>query len=68
LIKFLAFDLETEDEIQEKSARNYGYLTLLNQTAKNKNYTFDILVSRPSSKNLFASCDRVLRVLELISI
>ena len=66
LIKPLAFDLETEEGIQEKSARNFGYLTLLNQTAKNKNYTFDILVSRPSSKDLFASYDRALRVLESV--
>ena len=50
LIKPLAFDLETVEGIQEKSAPNFGYLTLLNQTAKDNNYTFDILVSRPSSK------------------
>ena len=67
LIKPLAFDLETEDGIQEKSARNYGYLNLLNQTAKDKNYTFDILVSRPSSRKLFPSYDRALRILESAS-
>ncbi len=66
LVKPLAFDLETEEGIQEKSARNFGYLTLLNQTAKDKNYTFDILVSRPSSRNLFASYDKALRVLESV--
>ena len=66
LIKPLAFDLETEEGIQEKSARNFGYLTLLNQTAKEKNYIFDILVSRPSSKKLFTSYDRALRVLESV--
>ena len=66
LIKPLAFDLETEEGIQEKSARNFGYLTLLNQTAKEKNYTFDILVSRPSSKKLFPSYDKALRVLESV--
>ena len=66
LVKPLAFDLETEDGIQEKSARNFGYLTLLNQTAKEKNYIFDILVSRPSSKKLFTSYDRALRVLESV--
>jgi hypothetical protein len=66
LIKPLAFDLETEEGIQEKSARNFGYLTLLNQTAKDNNYTFDILVSRPSSKSLFASYDKALRVLESV--
>jgi hypothetical protein len=66
LIKPLAFDLETEEGIQEKSARNYGYLTLLNQTAKDKNYTFDILVSRPSSRTLYASYDKALRVLESV--
>lgn len=66
LVKPLAFDLETEEGIQEKSARNFGYLTLLNQTAKDNNYTFDILVSRPSSKKLFTSYDRALRVLESV--
>ena len=66
MVKPLAFDLETEDGIQEKSARNFGYLTLLNQTAKEKNYIFDILVSRPSSKKLFTSYDRALRVLESV--
>jgi hypothetical protein len=66
LVKPLAFDLDTEEGIQEKSARNFGYLTLLNQTAKENNYTFDILVSRPSDKKLFSSYDKALNVLESV--
>jgi Protein of unknown function (DUF3037) len=66
LVRPLSFDIDTPEGIQEKSARNFGYLTLLNQTAKDKNYTFDILVSRPSSRNLFASYDKALRVLESV--
>jgi Protein of unknown function (DUF3037) len=66
LVKPLAFDLDTEEGIQEKSARNFGYLTLINQTAKENNYTFDILVSRPSDKKLFSSYDKALSVLESV--
>lgn len=64
LVKPLAFDLETEEGIQEKSARNFGYLTLLSQTALEKNYTFDILVTRPSDRNLYSAYDKALKVLE----
>lgn len=64
LVKPLAFDLETEEGIQEKSARNFGYLTLLSQTAEEKNYTFDVLVTRPSNKKLFSAYDKALKVLE----
>jgi hypothetical protein len=50
LVKPLSLDLATEEGIQEKAARNYGYLALMNQTAQEHNYTFDILISRPSAK------------------
>ncbi|MFC0185600.1 Protein of unknown function [Pseudarcicella hirudinis] len=66
LVKPMAFDLETEEGIQEKSARNFGYLTLLNAIAKAENYTFDLFVSRPSAKNLFPAYDKALRVLDSI--
>jgi hypothetical protein len=66
LVKPLAFDLETDEGIQEKSARNFGYLTLLSQTAEEKNYTFDILVTRPSDKNLYSAYDKALKVLEAV--
>jgi len=66
LVKPLSLDLATEDGIQEKAARNYGYLALLNQTAQENNYTFDILVSRPTEKRLYSSYDKGLRVLESV--
>ncbi len=66
LVKPLSLDLATEEGIQEKAARNYGYLALMNQTAQEKNYTFDVLVSRPSFKSLYASYDRALRVLDAV--
>lgn len=66
LVKPLSLDLATEEGIQEKAARNYGYLALLSQTAQENNYTFDILVSRPTVKRLYPSYDKGLRVLESV--
>lgn len=66
LVKPLSLDLATEEGIQEKTARNYGYLSLMNQTAQENNYIFDILVSRPTAKRLYPSYDKGLRVLESV--
>lgn len=63
LVKPLSFDLETEEGIQEKSARNFGYLTLLSEVATQKDYTFDILVTRPTSKRLYSAYDKAIEVL-----
>lgn len=68
LVKPLAFDLETEDGIQEKSARNFGYLTLLSQTAIERDYTFDLIVTRPSNTSLFRAYDKALKVLDSIKV
>jgi hypothetical protein len=66
LVKPLSLDLATEEGIQEKAARNYGYLALMNQTAQEHNYAFDILISRPSAKSLYPSYEKALRVLESV--
>jgi hypothetical protein len=66
LIKPLSFDLEKLDVIQEKSAKIFGYLALLEQTAKDENYKFDLLVTRPTNPNLYKAYDNALKILELI--
>lgn len=47
LVKPLSFDLATPQEIQAKSVVYLGYLTVLEEVAQKKNYTFDFLITRP---------------------
>lgn len=65
LIKPLSFDLTEEKAIQDKSATNYAYLNLLSNFAKNNNYRFDFIVSKPQDKHLYKSYDNALGLLEL---
>ena len=64
LVKAVSFDLKESSSINDKAVNLYGKLHFLNNLAIEKNYRFDLLVSRPQDKNLFKAYDRALEILE----
>ena len=61
-VKIIGLDLSNTSNIQKKAFRWYGELSTLNETFVNSN--IDILVSRPSKKELFKSYDDALKLLD----
>jgi hypothetical protein len=64
LIKTIGLDLATTTNIQKKAFRWYGELTELKDNLQEAN--IDILVSRPSSKDLYKAYDKALLILDNI--
>jgi hypothetical protein len=64
IIKPLSFDLTEEKNILDKSLLNYGYLNLLSDYAKENNYRFDFIISKPQEKSLFKTYENALGLLE----
>lgn len=63
LIKTLGFDLSDKQDIQDKAFKWTSAINYIHQIGKYKDYNFDVLVSRPKDKNLFAAYDNALEVL-----
>jgi hypothetical protein len=53
LVKPISFDLKQKQDIQNKSAQYFGYLTLLQPYAQQHNYRFDLLIGQPQEKELY---------------
>lgn len=66
LVKALSFDLKRPETIQQKTERYFGQLTLLSSSALERNWHFDLLLAKPSNRNLFSSYDRAIHVLEQV--
>lgn len=64
LIKPLSFDLVHKSSIQEKSVKWFGYVSQLEETARQKNLLFNFLVAKPRNKKLFNSFDDAISILE----
>jgi hypothetical protein len=65
LIKPLNFDVAEEKTIQDKSLFHFGYLSLLEDYARQENLRFDFIVSTPQNKELFSAYENALGLLEL---
>lgn len=65
-VKTIGLDLSNTANIQKKAFRWYGELSALNETFIDSN--IDILVSRPSKKNLFKAYDEALKLLDKMTI
>lgn len=63
LIKTLGFDLSDKQDIQDKAFKWKSAINYIDELGKYKDYNFDILVSRPTNKNLFQSYDIALEIL-----
>jgi hypothetical protein len=65
-VKTIGLDLSNTSNIQKKAFRWYGELSALNETFTDAN--IDILVSRPSKKDLFKSYDDALKLLDTMKV
>lgn len=63
LVKPISFDVKKPTSIQNKSYRFYGEFIDLELFASEKNYKFDLLISKPSSKDLFKYYDNAIKLL-----
>lgn len=63
LLTPLGFDLYDPNSIIEKATRWYGTLSFLRDTAKQENYSFDILLTKPRKREFFSSYDNALKIL-----
>jgi hypothetical protein len=61
-VKMIGLDLANTSNIQKKAFRWYGELSAPNEKLIDAN--IDILVSRPSAKNLFKAYDDALKLLD----
>jgi hypothetical protein len=64
LVKPLSFDLLDRADINRKSVHCYGWLNLLADEARTRNYQFDLLVAKPANRRLFSEYDQALKILE----
>jgi hypothetical protein len=63
LIKPLSFDLSEKSIINEKAILYYGTLNFLSDVAQTENFRFDLLVSKPQTKNLFKAYENALGII-----
>ncbi|MEM6767346.1 MAG: DUF3037 domain-containing protein [Bacteroidota bacterium] len=63
LVKAVSLDVKRSDTIQRKTQRYFGQLTLLQPLAKKGNFKFNLLLARPTSKELFKYYDRATKTL-----
>lgn len=64
LITPVGFDLQHPESIKNKACEWQGKLNSLAEEAQKKNYKFDIIVTRPSGKELFKAYDQGLKLIE----
>jgi len=64
LVKALSFDLHDNQSIQQKAVTYFGYLNLLDETAKKNNFRFDFIVAEPQVRSLYKNYDRAIEILE----
>lgn len=67
LVKPISFDLKEGQNIQIKAAQFFGLFTLLSDYADRTNSRFDLLVAKPTQKDLFGSYDQAIKILEQIT-
>ncbi len=60
LVNAVSLDLKRPDSIQRKAEQYYGKFSLLHSFAEEKNVRFDVLLSRPTNRNLFHAYDKAL--------
>ncbi len=63
LVKPVSFDLKLEQSITDKATLNVGQFTVLSPYAVEHNARFDILVARPSDRNLYKPYDQAIQLL-----
>jgi|GEM_PF-1032224 len=63
LVKPISFDLVKPEAITNKAYRFYGQFTDLENLAQKNSLKFDVLISKPTSKQLFAAYDTATRLL-----
>lgn len=64
LITPVGFDLQHAQSITDKACEWQAKLNTLTDAARKKNYKFDILVTRPSDRDLFKAYDQGLKLIE----
>jgi len=64
LIAPVGFDLIDEDAVYNKAYKWSGKLSALAPIAKEKNFKFDLIVSRPTHKALFKKYDKAIKYLD----
>ena len=67
LVKTLGFDLFDKQDIQDKAFKWTSAINYISKTQEYSNYRFDILVSKPSDKNLLNAYEKALDVLNDIN-
>lgn len=63
LVKPLSFDLKEAKGIADKAYKNYGLFTDLKSEAEINKLRYDLLVARPSDRNLFREFDHAINLL-----
>lgn len=66
LVKPISFDLKEAKSIADKAYKNLGQFIDLEENAKSKNLRFDLILGKPSSKELFKEYDHAVKLLEKI--
>ncbi len=66
LIKPLNFDLSEQRSIARKAHENYGLFVDLESVASKENFRYDLLLGRPTKKELFKEYDHSIKLLEKI--
>jgi hypothetical protein len=64
LITPVGFDLQHSESIKSKACEWQGILNTLAETAQEKGYQFDIIVSRPAGRDLFKAYDQGLQLID----
>ena len=63
LVKSVGLDLADADNINRKSLEYFGRLNLLGKLAEERNYRFDLLVSKPQNRHLLGAYQKALDIL-----
>lgn len=60
LVQTVSLDFKRPDSIQRKGEQKFGQFFLLQDFAKQKHARFDLLLARPSNRQLFRAYDRAI--------
>lgn len=61
LVTPVSFDYKDQNPIRDKSLKWYATLDLLSEKANKENLSFDLIISKPSDRNLFRYFDKSLK-------
>ncbi len=66
LLKDISFDLKDSRGLADKAYKNFGLFTDLKNEAVENNFRYDLLISKPSSKDLYREFDHAVNLLSTL--